>query len=127
MSIFERVKYIRKEKHLTQDEFAKRLGLTRGAITNIELEKVEPKENLLDLICQQYGVNKNWLYTGEGEPFIIHKESEKIDAFIASLTADEEDGFKTRMISMLADLTPDEWKLLEKMAERIVKEKEGGA
>ena len=31
------------------------------------------------------------------------------------------------MISLLADLTPEEWKLLERMAERLTKKEEGSA
>ena len=36
-----RVKAVRLALGLSQDEFGKKLGLTRGAITNIELNKVE--------------------------------------------------------------------------------------
>ena len=66
----ERVKQVRKMLGLTQDEFGRRLGVTRGAITNIEYNKVEPKPLLVDLICKEFSVNKDWLYTGEGEMFV---------------------------------------------------------
>ena len=46
----ERIKKLRKELGLSQDEFGRRLGVTRGAITNIELNKVEPKPLFVDLI-----------------------------------------------------------------------------
>ena len=46
-----RVKAVRLALGLSQDEFGKKLGLTRGAITNIELNKVDGKPNFADLLC----------------------------------------------------------------------------
>ena len=65
----ERIKEIRKSLNLSQDEFGRRLGVTRGAITNIELNKTEPKELFLELICKVFDVNEHWLRTGKGEMF----------------------------------------------------------
>lgn len=127
MDIYDRVKFVRKQNHLTQEEFAKGLGLTRIVISNIELKKVEPKENFLDFVCKIYNVNRDWLYSGVGEPFKEIDDAQKIAAFIGSLVADDGDPFKRRMVSLLADLTPEEWKLLERMAERLTKKEEGSA
>lgn len=127
MDIYDRVKFVRKQNHLTQEEFAKGLGLTRIVISNIELKKVEPKENFLDFVCKIYNVNRDWLYGGVGEPFKEIDDAQKIAAFIGSLVADDGDPFKRRMVSLLADLTPEEWKLLERMAERLTKKEEGSA
>lgn len=127
MDIYDRVKYVRKEKHLTQEEFAKGLGLTRSVILNIELKRVEPKENFLDFVCKIYDVNHDWLYNEIGEPFKQIDDSKKIAAFIGSLVSEDSDEFQKRMVSLLADLTPDEWKLLERMAERLTKKDEGSA
>ncbi len=127
MDIYERVKYIRKEKGLTQEEFAKGLGLTRIVISNIELKKVEPKENFLDFVCKVYGVNREWLYNEEGDPFKTSTPSQKMTAFVGELVADEEEPFKRQMVELLADLTPDEWKLLEKMAKILANKKGEGS
>ena len=64
-----RIKELRRVLGLSQDEFGRRLGVTRGAVTNIELNKVEPKPLFIDLICREFKVNENWLRTGEGEMF----------------------------------------------------------
>ncbi|MFW5669900.1 MAG: helix-turn-helix transcriptional regulator, partial [Acetivibrio ethanolgignens] len=47
MEIYERIKEIRKDNHLTQKEFGKRIGVTRDVIANIELGRVEAKEYLI--------------------------------------------------------------------------------
>ena len=50
--------------------------------------------------------------------------SEKITAFLTDITVDEGDDFKRRFVEMLAELEPEDWKLLERMAEKLQK-KEG--
>ena len=45
----ERIKQIRKALNLSQDDFGKKLGVTRGVITNIELNKTEPKPLFINL------------------------------------------------------------------------------
>lgn len=62
----ERIKELRLKLGLSQEDFGRRLGVGRGAITNIELNKVEPKSLFVDLICEQFRVNKEWLETGDG-------------------------------------------------------------
>lgn len=65
----DRIKAIRMALGLTQDEFADGLGLTRGAITNIERHITEPKEKFINLICNVYHVNREYIVFGTGEMF----------------------------------------------------------
>lgn len=122
----ERIKKLRQALNLSQDEFGKRLGVTRGAITNIELNKVEPKPLFVDLICREFNASESWLRTGEGEMFVEKTESEELSAFFGDLLKDEPD-FRHRLISALSRLTLDEWKVLEKLAKETVEgiKKEG--
>ena len=122
----ERIKKLRQALNLSQDEFGKRLGVTRGAITNIELNKVEPKPLFVDLICREFNASENWIRTGEGEMFIKKTESEELSEFFGDLLKDEPD-FRHRLISALSRLTLDEWKVLEKLAKETVEgiKKEG--
>lgn len=81
----ERIKEIRKSLNLSQDEFGRRLGVTRGAITNIELNKTEPKELFLELICKVFDVNEHWLRTGKGEMFRQLTEQQQLMKYTALL------------------------------------------
>lgn len=116
----ERIKELRKVLGLSQDEFGRRLGLTRGAITNIELNKTEPKPLLIDLICREFNVNDTWLRTGEGEMFVPITRDEEIEDFIGRLLHDEPDSFRKRLVSVLAKLTEEEWAILEEKARWLV-------
>lgn len=125
MTIGERVKKVRKENGLSQEEFAHRLGFdTRGAIANIELGRTEASDRLLSLISNIFGVREEWLRTGEGEMFVQDAQSDKIAAFLGDITREDGDTFQKRFVEMLADLSPSDWKLLEEIAEKLAQKKE---
>lgn len=121
----ERIKELRKSLGLTQLEFGEQVGVKANTIGNYEIGLRTPSDAVIRAICREFNVNENWLRTGEGEMF--NPQDEKLAAFVGSLVADDSDPFKRRMVELLADLTPEEWKLLEKMAERLTKKEEGSA
>lgn len=121
----ERIKELRKSLGLTQLEFGEQVGVKANTIGNYEIGLRTPSDAVIRAICREFNVNENWLRTGDGEMF--NPQDEKLAAFVGSLVADDSDPFKRRMVELLADLTPEEWKLLEKMAERLTKKEEGSA
>ena len=126
MTIGERVKEVRKENKLSQEEFAHKLGFdTRGAIANLELGRTEAPDKLLSLISNIFGIREEWLRTGEGEMHLGEDaRSEKIEDFINGVVRDDDDTFKKRFLEMLAGLDPADWELLERMAEKLTQKKE---
>lgn len=124
MTIGERVKELRKQINLTQQAFADRLNLKRNTVGSYEVNVVEPSDRTISDICREFNVNETWLRTGEGEMFNQITQSEKLAAFLADITADEGDDFKRRFVEMLAELEPEDWKLLERMAEKLQKKRE---
>lgn len=124
MTIGERVKELRKQVNLTQQAFADRLNLKRNTVGSYEVNVVEPSDRTISDICREFNVNETWLRTGEGEMFNQITQSEKLAAFLADITANEEDSFKRQFVEVLADLEPEDWKFLERMARKLQK-KEG--
>lgn len=61
-----RIKALRKDLGLTQDEFGRRVGLSRGAVGNWELGQGAKRESLLK-VAEEFGVSFEWLATGRGE------------------------------------------------------------
>lgn len=120
----ERIKQIRKALNMSQDEFGKRLGVTRGAITNIELNKTEPKPLFIKLICDTFEVNEEWVNTGSGEMFIQKNRSDVIADFLADVLKEEDESFKRRFVEMLANLSVEEWELLEKRTMMLTKKED---
>lgn len=68
MNIGERLKYARKYRKMSQDELSGRIGVSRGVITNIELNKVKsPQQIVITAICRVLQIRQEWLLDGEGE------------------------------------------------------------
>ncbi len=65
MRINEKIKELRLQEKMTQQEFADSIGVTRGHITNIESGKVKPTELMINCIALMYEVNKDWLLNDE--------------------------------------------------------------
>lgn len=65
----ERVRAVRKQLGLSQTEFAARMGMTQGYVTNIERNIREVNSRLAKLICDTYSVSETWLVSGEGDMF----------------------------------------------------------
>ena len=54
----ERLKLLRKALHLTQQEFADRLGISRGNIAAYEVAKNAPSDAVILLICKEFNVSE---------------------------------------------------------------------
>lgn len=65
-----RFKKIRDFYELNQVDFGKKLGVSRDVISNIEQGRVEPKDLIIDHVCDIYSVNKEWLLSGAGKMII---------------------------------------------------------
>ena len=65
----DRIRKIRRESDLTQQEFADRLKIGRNNIAGYETGKRSPSDAVISLICREFNVNETWLRTGEGEMF----------------------------------------------------------
>ena len=64
----DRIKRIRTDAGMTQEEFGKAIGATRGMVTTYEKGTV-PTQSTRLLICSRFNVNESWLETGEGVPY----------------------------------------------------------
>ena len=117
-----RIKALRKELGLSQEEFGNRLGLTRGAITNLEYGKTEAKPLFIDLVCKTYGVRRDWLLNGDGKMFEPDTRDQEITKFVTQVIKDKPGSFKRRFALALSRLDEDGWATLEKFANLIAEE-----
>lgn len=115
----DRIKKIRKELDLTQQEFADRIGIKRGGIANYEIGRNEPADSVISLICREFNVSEKWLRYGEGDMFLPTDRNADIAKLTKQLLNEESDSFKNRFVSMLANLTVEEWEFLERKAKEL--------
>lgn len=62
----QRIKEIRKEQSLTQQQFADSISVSRPFISRVEADKENPSDSLLKLISATYNIKFDWLKTGNG-------------------------------------------------------------
>ena len=62
-----RLKQARKRRGYTQDSLARAIGVSRGVISNIEYEKVNPQPLVIHAICNVLQIQEYWLLSGEGQ------------------------------------------------------------
>lgn len=102
-----RIKAVREALKLSQREFGEKLGVSRDVISNIEYNRVQPKELLIRHMCELYNINKLWLETGKGEMFIDNpNETGKLEEAVKifkSLRPDFQD-YALEQIRKLAEL-----------------------
>lgn len=65
-----RIKQLRKELDLTQEEFANQINISRSNLGNIEIGRISVTDRVVDDICNAFNVNHDWLRTGSGEKFV---------------------------------------------------------
>lgn len=123
LNIGERIEILRKDLSMSRRVFGERLGVSESVIVNIEydrLKRPDQKESLYKLICKEFNVNEEWLRTGNGEMFVPLTRNQLITDFTSNLIKEDET-FKKRLVEALAKLDESDWKVLEKLAESLIK------
>lgn len=115
----ERIRELRKALKLTLDRFGERVGVKKSALSQIENGKSGVTDQMIKSICREFDVSETWIRTGEGEMFPPVDRRTEIARLTRQLLNEEEDSFKNRFISMLTDLSVEEWEFLEKRAKQL--------
>lgn len=104
----ERLKTLRKELGLTQQEFSDRLGIQRSTYSKYELGTNIPTSAVINLICDRCHVSENWLRTGEGPMFVDISRADELARLIEETMSDESGEIKRRIATAVLRLTPDQ-------------------
>lgn len=111
----DRVRKLRKELHISQDEMGKRLGITRGAVCKIEIGDRNLTEQMVLSICREFRVNYFWLTEGKGEMFTGTPES-VVDEIAEDFNLDDID---RKIIEKYLELDADQRKVLKNYLKSI--------
>ena len=116
----ERLKWLRKDNDLTQQEFSDKLGIKRGTVANYEAGRNEPIDAVIELICSKFAVNETWLRTGEGEPYIqLSRQAEIARIISAAMKASPE---REALICALANATDDQIRAVHALVMKYAEE-----
>ena len=119
-----RFKELRTALNMKQGDLAKELTLSQGHVSDIENGRKSLSDQTIEILTLKYNIDEEWLRTGEGEMFLPLDRQDQIAKLTSDLFKEEKNSFKERLILALAGLDESEWELLEKIAEKIAKEKD---
>mgnify|MGYP001851320742 FL=1 len=112
----ERIAIIRKKEGMTQEAFAKEMGISKNYMNLIENNKKNPGDRLISDICRRFNVNEEWLRTGEGEMFNPVPNDDDVSALVLELLEDEDDVFHAMVIKMMR-----KYRALDSTSKRVIK------
>ena len=119
-----RIYEVRRKFGLTQDDFAKKLGLSRNFIYLIEKGEREPSIRTISDICREFRVNEQWLRTGKGKMIVEVSEEDELQILFGQLLRDDDDEkttkIKKRVIANLLRLDVEDWKKITAFAQSIL-------
>lgn len=122
-----RVKEIRDGAGLTLSNFGKRIGITASSCSTIENGKSNPSNQTIVAICREFGINEEWLRTGEGEmrsEYSSAREEEMTELF-SQLMNERPASVRRQLITKLLRFNPDdpkEWEILERIVDGVTAE-----
>lgn len=120
METYQRIRELRKNiLHMTQEEFADSIKLSRSNLGNIETNKVSVTDRVISDICEKHNVNRDWLMNGSGNPIIEISKENQLMEWAGNILKSESDSFKRRFVNMLMSLTEDEWEFIERKAKEL--------
>ena len=110
MTLGERIKYVREEstgKKLSMSDFAERVGVTSGAVSQWEKGQRVPSNSVLINISKEFGVSREWLENEEGEIFPPKDREAEVADVTASLMKSNEP-LRLKVAKLLASLTDEQ-------------------
>lgn len=121
-TISERIMKVVEKTGLSKSDFARKIDVTPAYISKLgKTPDATPSDRTIRDICRIFKVDEVWLRTGEGSMEMEMSRSDEIAAFMGDMLSSKPD-FRQHLIGVLARLSLDEWKLLEKMAEDLAAE-----
>lgn len=122
----ERIKELRIALNLTQEAFAKRLGVKRNTIGNYETGNRVPSEQSIFSICREFNVREEWLRNGTGEMFNELSQEEEVAYIVGQALPQAPDFIKDTFIALgklSQDFTPEDWQAVKKFIDALAGKK----
>ncbi len=113
MELSDRIKLVREASGLNQTEFGKRIEIGSSGMSKLEKGINNPADRTIRLICSEFGINRHWLETGEGE---MRDPQRTSDIELLAQAATGQCEAKKIILRAVASMPDD---LLEKMLEYL--------
>lgn len=97
----ERISQLRDILGLSQSEFSEHIGITQGALSQLETRKSKLSMSTINAIHRAFNVNCNWLVSGDGKIFLVDAtgnmstsdDSRRLNSLIPMVNMDAHAGY----------------------------------
>lgn len=102
--------------------FADKINVSQAFVSQMCSGVKQPSDRTISDICRVFNVDQRWLRDGENVPMFKElNRTAEISEFLGDILKSDID-FRGRLIAALAKLSPEQWRLLEKVANDLMKE-----
>ena len=124
MTVGERLSIALERRGMSQTALASAARVAQPYVSQIINGVKEPSYRLLESIASVLKIRSEWLISGDGPMEAEPTLEEALARLSADVLADEPDSFRARLVEVLADLSADEWRLLEGIASKLAKKED---
>ena len=115
-----RIKELRKSLKLTQAAFGERVGLNGSTVAGYETGRYAPGSAVVNNICKEFGVNREWLETGQG-PMMAPDDRSPLDTLAEEMGLSPQDKvFLERFLSLPPGLRQAAYEFMVDFSARFV-------
>lgn len=114
-----RIKEIRIDQNLNQTDFGARVGVKQTTVAGWETGARVPSDTAFLAICRVFGVNEDWLRTGEGEKYMHLSRKDTISAYIGKVNGGKVTALEEKLIEFMAETSAEEWEELARILKRF--------
>lgn len=115
-----RIKSIRLNEKLTQEEFGSKLNMSRDKIFNIESGRKIIKSDDIEKFCSTFNINEEWMISGKGN---MYKTSDKSKKILDNLHKLSESELFNNAVSKLSELNEEELEVVSNLIDLLSKKK----
>lgn len=118
----ERVKTLRTALGLSAEKFGGRIGVTRSAISKMELGVCKISEQSIISICREFNVSEEWLRNGTGEMFNDMSQDEELAYIVGQALPQADEYVKSTFIALgrlAQQFTADDWAVVKKFVDAL--------
>ena len=116
----DRVKKVRKNVGMTQQDFAKALNVSKSTIESIEYGRREMSDRTLKDICRVFHISEKWLTTGEGEMIQAPSREAEIAEMTARMFNADDVDYRYQLMRVLNQVSDEDMATLYELAKQWV-------
>ena len=114
MNINERLESIRKSEKLSRSKFGLKVGKTEDAIYNLERNRASISKEFIELVCNTFNINKEWLLNGTGQMYSISQDTLDMSNVFDKIINSEE---LYKLVHDITELSEEKVKVLSDLVE----------